>query len=267
VTEMGTLVTSTGNPRIKALVRLRSRRDRDAYGRFLVEGDRELQRAAASGIILEELIVCPALLDEERRATAARLAAAGATVLTVAEEPFRKAAYRRHPDGLLGVAVQPDLSIDRLRPGGRPLVMVVAGIEKPGNLGAMLRIADGAGVDAVAVADPATDLFNPNVVRASQGALLARPTAVATAAETMAWAAGHSLRLIAGFPDATTAYWDADLTGPVALVVGSEHAGLPAGWAKASVAVRIPMAGIGDSLNTATAAAILLYEAVRQRRT
>ncbi len=263
---MGSLVTSTTNPRIKALVRLRRRRDRDAGGRFLVEGDRELRRVVAGGLAVEELVFCPALLDEERRVTADDLAAGGATVLAVAEEPFRKVAYRRHPDGLLGVVRQPDLALSRLSPPPEALVMVVAGIEKPGNLGAMLRIADGAGVDAVVVADPATDLFNPNVVRASQGALLARPTAVAAAAEVMAWAAGRSLRLVAGFPDATVDYWDADLTGPVGLVVGSEHAGLSNGWAEACTAVRIPMAGIGDSLNAATAAAILLYEAIRQRR-
>jgi TrmH family RNA methyltransferase len=263
---MGNLVTSTTNPRVKALVRLRRRRDRDASGRFLVEGNRELRRVVAAGVIIDELVVCPPMLDAARRATVEDLAAAGATVLTVAEAPFRKVAYRRHPDGLLGVALRPELSLQRLSPPSQALVMVVAGIEKPGNLGAMLRAADGAAVDAVVVADPATDLFNPNVIRASQGALLARPTAIASAEATVAWTSGHGLRLVAGFPAATADYWDADLTGAVGLVVGSEHAGLEDRWAAVCAPVRIPMAGVGDSLNAATAAALLLYEAVRQRR-
>jgi TrmH family RNA methyltransferase len=263
---MGNLVTSTTNPRVKALVRLRRRRDRDAAKRFLVEGNREVRRAVAGGVAFEELVVCPALLDEERRATVDDLTSAGTAVVMVAEAPFRKVAYRRHPDGLLGVARQPELPLERLSLPPQALAMVVAGIEKPGNLGAMLRAADGAAVDAVVVADPATDLFNPNVVRASQGALLARPTAIATAEATVAWAAGRALRLVAGFPAATADYWDADLTGAVGLVVGSEHAGLEERWAEVCTPVRIPMAGIGDSLNAATAAALLLYEAVRQRR-
>ncbi len=263
---MGNLVTSTTNPRVKALVRLRRRRDRDAAKRFLVEGNREVRRVVAAGVAIEELVVCPALLDEERRATVDDLTAAGTAVVMVAEAPFRKVAYRRHPDGMLGVARQPELSLERLSLPPKALVMVVAGIEKPGNLGAMLRAADGAGVDAVVVADPATDLFNPNVVRASQGALLARPIAIAPAEATVTWAAGCALRLVAGFPTATGDYWDADLTGAVGLVVGSEHAGLEERWVEACTPVRIPMAGIGDSLNAATATALLLYEAVRQRR-
>jgi len=266
VTPVPELITSTANPRIRALTRLRRRRERDATGRFLIEGCRELERAVGAGVVVEELIVCPRLLDADRTTTVEQLVAVGLTITAIAEEPFHKVCYRQHPDGVLGVARQPDTSLDRLAVGDRPLVLVVAGIEKPGNLGAMLRIADGAGANAVVVADAGTDVFNPNVVRASQGALFATAMAITSAADAISWATRHSLRLVAGFPDAATDYWDADLTGSAALVVGSEHSGLPRMWDDACVRVRIPMAGIGDSLNAATAAGLLLYEAVRQRR-
>jgi TrmH family RNA methyltransferase len=185
-------------------------------------------------------------------------------VLELGDAAFRKIAYRRHPDGVLAVVTTRSTTLDALDLPDRPLVLVVEGIEKPGNLGAMLRTADGAGVDAVIVADPATDAYNPNVVRASQGAVFTVPLAVATADTGAAWLAGRGIRVVAASPDATTPPWQVDLTGPLAAVVGSEHAGLSSVWNGAD-GVGIPMRGTADSLNAATAAAVLLYEAVRQR--
>jgi TrmH family RNA methyltransferase len=186
-----------------------------------------------------------------------------------AAEPFRKAAYRSHPDGLLAVARSFPTGLDRIPRRGRrgpPLLLVVEAIEKPGNLGTMLRTADGAGADAVIVADPATDVFNPNVVRSSQGALFLIPVAVGSTAAVRAALGERGVTAFAASPAAAHDVWDADLTGPTAIVVGSEHAGLSPAWDGGTVGVRLPMAGASDSLNAAAAAAVLLYEAVRQRR-
>ena len=179
-------VISTANPRIKQLVRLRGRRERDRTGSFLIEGFRELTRAVGAGIAIDEIFVCRDLWlgpNEELLLKAAR--AAGATVVEVAEAPFRKASYRERPEGLLAVGRQFATAMDALEFSERALVLVVESIEKPGNLGTMLRSASAAGADAIVVCDPKTDPFNPNVVRASLGALFLVPMAVTTTHEAI----------------------------------------------------------------------------------
>jgi len=260
-------ITSVVNPRIKELVRLRERRERDRSGLFLIEGYRELRRAAEGGLRLEALYHCPSLyLGENEAALVEGARRAGSEVVSVAEAPFRKASYRDRPEGLLGVARQFPTSLDLLDPGPDPLILVVEAIEKPGNLGTMLRTAEAAGAAAVIVCDPTTDPFNPNVVRASLGTLFSLPLAVADTARTLAWLHQRGVRTVATTPSATRAHWDTDLTGAVALVVGSEQYGLSADWiAGASERVLIPMPGSVDSLNAALAAGIVLFEALRQR--
>jgi TrmH family RNA methyltransferase len=167
---------------------------------------------------------------------------------------------------MVAVVRTPPTDLARLAPGEESLVVVVEAVEKPGNLGAILRTADGAGVDAVIAADPRTDLFNPNAIRASLGTVFTRPVAAAPTAEVLAWLADRGIRPVAARVDAERPYTDADLRGPVALVLGSEAEGLREAWDDAGVEpVRIPMHGTADSLNVSVAAAVLLYEAVRQR--
>lgn len=269
------MITSTANPRVKGALRLRKRRERDHTGRFLVEGRRELSRALGAGVRVDEVLACRSLIGPDS-AVLDRAAAAGAEVVEVAESVFGRLSLREGPDGVLGVARTFATGLDDLDDtdtetgAGRPvpLVLVVAEVEKPGNLGAMLRTASAAGATAVVVADPVTDVFNPQVVRASQGALFGVPLGVGDTPAAVAWLRRHGLRIYAAGPGATEPYWRLPLSGPSALVVGSEHRGLPEAWfAAADGRVVIPMPGSGgvDSLNAAAAAAVLLFDAARQR--
>jgi len=192
--------------------------------------------------------------------------AAGAEIVEVDEAPFRKASYRQRPEGLLAVAIRFDTGLERIPRAGNPLLLVAESIEKPGNLGTMLRTAEAAGVTGVIVADPTTDPFNPNVVRASLGTLFAVPLAVTDSASAVEYLRRSGIRILATTPAGATTHYAADMTGPVAIVIGSEQYGLTPAWLNAADRrVRIPMHGRVNSLNVATAAALLLYEAVRQR--
>ncbi len=257
------MITSTANPRIKQLARLKQRSAREETRTFPIEGVRAAARAAAAGWPIKELILAPDLAQPEARELAAEILSKGISVTEVGDAAFHKIAYRRHPDGILAVGETRELRLENFVLPDPPLVLVVEAIEKPGNLGAMLRIADGAGA-AVIAADAATDVFNPNVVRASQGALFSVPIAVASAEDTARWLEAGSFHVVAARPDGPAAPWELDLTGPCAIVIGSEHAGLSPAWRDVET-VTIPMRGLGDSLNAAAAAAIVVYEAVRQR--
>lgn len=260
-------ITSPANPAVKRLVKLRSRRRRDQEGVFIIEGYRELAKAAAADLAVDELYLCEELfLGANEPALAARIEASGARLRRLAPAPFRKAAYRDRPEGLLAVAPQFDTSLSRLELPADPLLLVAEAIEKPGNLGNMLRTADAAGAAAVLAADPGADPFNPNAVRASLGSLFTVPLAVCTSAEALAWLESRGVRPVAASPAAATPLWEIDLTGPAAVAVGSEQYGLSEPWLDGRCpAARIPMAGAADSLNAASAAAVLLFEAVRQR--
>jgi len=271
-------ITSLQNPRVKQLVKLRDRRPRDEAGVFLVEGYRQIRRALEKSVVLTELYICPEwyLGDQGNEpALIVEAQAAGAKVFQLNRDAFAKVAYRERPDGLLAVAPQwrrtlADLDVllagesNLSRP--TPFLLVVEAIEKPGNLGTILRSADAAGVDALVVCDPVTDLFNPNVVRASTGVLFSVPVIVADSAEVREWLRMHGIRAVATTPAATELHTDTDLRGPLAIVMGSEQYGLSDFWLReADSRVRIPMAGQADSLNVAMATIITLFEAVRQR--
>lgn len=253
------MISSTANPLVKELHRLRQRRHRDRGRRFLIEGRREVSRAVGSGVELIQQVVCPALGGEPIDP--------GAPVVAMEEAPFRRISVRQHPDGVLAVAGYLDTGLAKLRPGPDPLLLVVEGIEKPGNLGAMLRTAAGLGVAAVIVADPTTDIHNPNVVRASQGALFLVPVATAASDRVVSWLAEQSIPLVAATPEAVTPLWQAPLDGAAAVAIGAEATGLSdLLLAAARSRVAIPMVGEVDSLNASVAAALLIYEAVRRRR-
>ena len=277
-------ITSLQNPRIKQLVKLRERRDRDDAGLFLIEGYREVRRALEKGVHPKEFYYSPEwFLGENEPALIEQARQAGAQLFELSKEAFAKVAYRERPDGLLAVAAQWKTTLDDLLVGRAlgptdalgvgdkprptdPFLLVVEAIEKPGNLGTILRSADAAGCDAVIVCDAVTDIFNPNVVRASTGVLFSVPIVVADSTSVHAFLVGKGIRVVATTPDTPNLYSHADLRGPLAIVMGSEQYGLSPFWLKESnLLVRIPMAGQADSLNVAMATIITLFEAVRQR--
>lgn len=254
-------ISSASNPRVKSLARLKKPRVRSETGLFLIEGAREVERALAAGIAIETLLWCRNLLGKPPPHVAESV-----SVIELAEDPMRKVAVRQNPPGVVAVARQFDTQLDRIVLGENALVLIAERVEKPGNLGAMMRTADAVGADAVVIADSATDVFNPNVVRASQGALFLVPLGMATAVEAVDWVRAHNLQVVGGYPTAPTQMWDIDMTCPTALLVGAEDVGIGATWDTVAKRVRIPMAGSSDSLNASVSAALLLYEAVRQRR-
>lgn len=265
------MLASLRNPRVKDVVKLRNRRYRDRQRRFVVEGRRELACALSANFPVQTVYHCAAFHgpeDESREAQLLRdFAAVGSDCVATSQAVFEKMSYRRSPDGLLGVAAMPLLALEQLEPAqrdGPALWLVATGIEKPGNLGAMLRCVDAVGGSGLLLADPVADVFNPNVVRASVGALFAVAVAVASAAQVRAWLNARGVRLFAASPDAATCYTEPAYAGDVAFVVGGESQGLDADWLAHGDAVRIPMSGRVDSINASTAAAVLLFEARRQ---
>ena len=260
-------ISSLQNPRVKQLVKLRDRRPRDEADVFLVEGYREIRRALEKRVPLRELYFAPEwFLGENERALIEQAESAGAQLFELTKDAFAKVAYRERPDGLLAVAPQWRRTLEDLALPAEPFVLVVEAIEKPGNLGTILRSADAAGCDAVIVCDPVTDIFNPNVVRASTGVLFSVPLVVEESARVLAWLKAKEIRTVATTPAAEKLYTEVNLRGRLAVVMGSEQYGLSEFWLKqCDVPVRIPMAGQADSLNVAMATIITLFEAVRQR--
>lgn len=265
---MAVEIHSLQNPRIKQLVKLRDRRARDRSRTFLIEGYRELERAVRTKAPIREIYRCPELYLGENEAGLVERAVneLGAELFDVSAPVFRKISYRDRPEGLLAVATQASASLADLPAVERPLYLVAVTIEKPGNLGTMLRTADAVGADAVIVCDRCTDLFNPNVVRASLGTLFTQPVVETSTAELLPWLRERHVKIVATTPSAEQLHTEADLTQPVAIVVGSEQLGLPDEWLEATdERIRIPMAGDIDSLNAAVATAVVLFEVVRQR--
>ena len=252
-------ITSGSNPRIRRLIGLRDRRHRDRESVFLVEGARELDRATAAGHLPLEIYFDPEVYPSSPHPAPIEA--------TVAASALDRASYRGRSQGVIAVFAHFDVTLDHLEPGPEPLILLAEAVEKPGNLGALLRIADAVGADALIGADPSIDPFGPNVVRASTGALFTVPLAVANLAPAVEWLRSREVTVVAAEPDSGLDLWSADLTGPCALLVGSEHSGLSASArAAADSSVAIPMFGAGDSLNLSVSMAVLAYEALRQRR-
>jgi RNA methyltransferase, TrmH family len=262
------VITSPSNPRLKALVALRRRRTREETGRTVVEGFEELSLALEAGVLPEALYYCPDLMLDpaSQLAVVRRAASQGVETVEVSRPAFEKAAYREGPDGFLAVVPAVARRCAELEVGASPLVVLCEGVEKPGNLGAMLRTADAAGADAVIAADPVTDWGNPNLVRASKGTVFSVPVASDPTPAALAWLDAQGIALVATTPDTDLLHTEVDYTGPVAVAVGAEKYGLTdAVLEHAAYRVRIPMVGRANSLNVATSAAIVIYEAVRQR--
>jgi TrmH family RNA methyltransferase len=261
-----TLISSPQNPRVKAAAQLRDSRQRQKQGRVLIDGNREIGRALDAGLRPTEVFLCRELLPPADAALAQRLAQSGAELLEVTPRVFEKLAFGARADGVLAVAPRPARRLESLRLPAGALVAVLEGVEKPGNVGAVLRSADGAGLSALVVADPRTDLYNPNTIRASLGTVFSLPVATATATETIDWLARQGLTIYAARVDGSIPYTQADFRRPSAIVLGSEAEGLSPAWSGPAVtAIRLPMLGRADSLNVSATAAVLFYEALRQR--
>ena len=291
---MAELLTSAQNPKFKRLVALREKsRLRRDEGVFVVEGRRELEHCLEAGFEVETVFVCPEIADcsgaaPEGRNTRGSVAGGpsrrdggvspkdelpkglqpcSGQIFEVTKELYAKVAYREGTEGVMAIVKSRELRLDELQLGDKPLVMVLEGVEKPGNLGAVLRSADAAGADAVIVCDPLTDLWNPNLIRASIGAVFTVPTVCCSSQEAIAWLKARGIRILTAQLQDSSAYYDCDMTGPTAIVMGTEATGLTDPWRQAADAhVLIPMLGRLDSLNVSVSAAILLYEAVRQRQ-
>jgi TrmH family RNA methyltransferase len=253
-------ITSTQNPRVKHVVKLKEdKRQRRKEGLIVVEGWTEISHALAAGLLPRTIFSAPDLVSHPVKGLSS-------DILTVNPAVFEKMSYRENPDGWLALFEMPNRSLDDIQLGSSPLVIVAESVEKPGNLGAILRTADAAGVDALLVCDPRVDLWNPNVVRASRGALFSVPAIELNNAAAFSWLKSNAIQVLAATPSAKVTYTQANLADPVAVVVGTEDLGLTGFWLqRADQKVLIPMHGRVNSLNVSIAAALIVFEAVRQR--
>jgi len=261
------MITSPQNPYVKRAVRLRDHRLRRKENLIIIDGARELSRAIAAGMTLYEIFVCPELCrSEEARRLLEILPSSGGQRLDVSETVFAKLAFGQRTEGMVGIAAVPRRRLEDIVLPANPLVAVLDGVEKPGNIGAVLRSADGAGVSALVMADPRTDLFNPNAIRASLGTIFSLPVATAAPGDVLGWLRGLGLQILAARVEGSVAFSEVDYRPPTAIILGSEALGLDALWSGDDVrAIRLPMLGVADSLNVSAAAAVLFYEALRQR--
>jgi RNA methyltransferase, TrmH family len=264
------LITSLTNPKIKATVRLRDRHGRDEQGRIVIDGLREIGRAIDGGVKIVELFVCQEFLTADQDPIVQLTVDAGAHRLEVTRPVMEKLAFGQRVEGILAVAETPRHSLANVRQAlslaERPLIAILEGIEKPGNVGAVLRTADAAGIGALVVADGGTDLYNPNAIRASLGAIFTLPVCAATSEETLTWLRKSQWQIVAARVDAGKPYTLIDFRRPTAIVLGSEARGISDQWRGDDItAVSLPMLGHVDSLNVSATAAVLFYEALRQR--
>lgn len=284
-------ITSAQNRKVKELLTLVEKsKARSAAGLFVVEGQRELGHCLDAGFIPETLFICGDVMAVQNNAVNgaktghlteniegkdgldALIAKAEALnprlgVVQIPAFLYEKVAYRGSTEGIIAEVHSVPRSLEDLRLGEKPLVMVLESVEKPGNLGAVLRSADAAGADAVIVCDPLTDIWNPNLIRSSVGAVFSVPVAVCTSADAIAFLRKRGIRILTAQLQDSEWYYDTDMTGATALVMGTESTGLTQAWRDSADAhIKIPMLGRLDSLNVSVSAAVLLYEAVRQRK-
>jgi RNA methyltransferase, TrmH family len=257
-------ITSTQNPKIKSLLSLEKPRERRKQGLFVVEGMKEIRMALDAGYRIGNLFFCPDIVSPQQLGP---LGASDKLIIPVAKEVFDKIAIRENSGGVLAVAEQKTHRLDDLRLGKNPLLLIVESVEKPGNLGAMLRTADAAGIDAVISCDPNTDFYNPNVIRSSIGCVFSTQIASATSEQTVQWLKEQRISIYSTYLQASKPYHEVDFTSASAIVMGTESTGLSDIWVKnATSNIIIPMGGKIDSMNVSTAAAVVIFEAKRQRK-
>jgi len=260
-------LTSLKNPKVKYVYKLRNRRFREKEQKTLLEGYRELTRSSEYGMKVLEVYYCPSMfLGENEFPLLESLREQGIKTYEVTEPILEKIAYRERPEGLIAIAQIQSHTLEDIPVVENGLYLIAESIEKPGNLGSILRSADASGVNGIILCDKCTDIYNPNVIRASTGALFSVPLAECTAQEAYDWVRENNIKVLAATPHTDNIHTDADMTQSVAIAVGTEQSGLTDFWMnEADIKVKIPMLGKIDSLNVATATTIMLYEAARQR--
>lgn len=260
------IITSSQNPKIKTLNKLYAKASfRKSEGLFIVEGKREVKRAVKSGYQLETLFYCPEVGHSKDQKLQSELKIDDRKIIVISQSIFENLAYREFSDGIIAVFKSQSNSLDNLKLSENPLILVVETVEKPGNLGAIFRTADAANVDAIIVCDPKTDLYNPNVIRASVGCVFSVPFATGSSEEVFEWLKNKQINLYGAALLANKVYYSVDYKKPTAIVVGSESDGLSEFWLKNTNQIKIPMSGIADSLNVSVSTAVIIFEAVRQR--
>jgi len=264
-----TRIDSLQNPRVKQIKGLTHRRQRDRSGLFLLEGERELERGLDSGLEGAQFLICQELFKHGKVSEALhqKLLSAEIPIAYLSKKVFEHCSYRENPDGFMATCNTFVKSLEDIILSKSPLIMVVEQVEKPGNLGTLLRTADATGVDAVILNDPVTDIFNPNVIRASAGVVFKVSTVMASAEKTVAYLKRNNIRSCATTPDKGDDYFQANFDQSSAIVLGSEKDGLSDFWIQnCDKKIRLPMLGRADSLNVSATAAAVLYEVVRQRQ-
>jgi TrmH family RNA methyltransferase len=261
-------ITSAQNPKIKNLLLLQEKsKARREQGLFVVEGRRELEHCIEAGYSVRTVFVCNEIAGQADNDLRHARPDRASQIIEIPEALYRKVAYRESTEGIIAEVEYKERKLSDLRLPENPLVMVLESVEKPGNLGAVLRSADAAGADAVLICDPLTDLYNPNLIRASIGAVFTVPTVACSSEDAIAFLHGHGIQILTAQLQDSSLYYDIDMRRGTALVMGTESTGLTDQWRKAASAhIRIPMLGRLDSLNVSVSAAILLFEAVRQRQ-
>ncbi|MDO8261195.1 MAG: RNA methyltransferase [Candidatus Magasanikbacteria bacterium] len=256
-------ISSLQNSGIKELIKLKKARERKKQDLILIEGRHEISLALEAGIEINKLYLCEDFSSDNNFTVKI---SEDITEL-VSKEVFEKISNRENPDGYLALANTPKLELQNVRLSKNPLVVILEAVEKPGNIGAIIRSADATGVDVIIINDAKTDIYNPNIIRASLGSIFTKQIVVASPEKTIEWLKMNKITSFATTPDAKNEYIDSDFTKPSAFLIGTEHEGLSDLWlSKADEKLRIKMAGKIDSLNASVSAAIVLFEAVRQRR-
>lgn len=260
-------ITSIHNPRIRNLIILLSKsKERKRQNCFIIEGYREICRAVSSGYQLREVYYCQDL-DRKKELNKILNVIPEVALCMVSLSVFEKIAYRGGSDGFLAIAESRLLELEKLQLGKNPLILILESVEKPGNLGAVLRTADAAGLDAVVICDPLTDIYNPNIIRSSLGCIFTVQVAVSGSDEVMHWMKSINITAYASVLSSCDSYFDKDYRQGTAFIMGTESEGLSDRWLKYTTEhIKIPMYGLADSLNVSVSAGILVYEAIRQRR-
>lgn len=259
---MEKIITSQKNPKVKQVLKLRKAKNRKEEKLIIIEGRKEINFAVKAGLMIKDLFYCSDLDAKKINPDTIM----SRSLVRLSSAIFNKISYREHPDGFLALAEPRYLKLNDLVLSDNPFLIILESVEKPGNLGAILRSADAGRADAVIVCDPRTDIFNPNVIRASLGAVFTNQVVACSTLETIEWLKRNNIRSFAAAPQAELVYTAEDYSGPSAIVIGAEHEGLSEKWLSAAGSkIKIPMRGKVDSLNASVSAAIILFEAIRQR--
>ncbi len=259
------LLTSRQNPKIKNLALLQKHSERLEQNLFILEGIKEIEKAIDTGYQFESVFFYPKIIDKFELASLFKNSLLK-QVYEVNADVYEKIAYRENSGGIVALVRPKPHSIDLIRLPAKPLVLVIESVEKPGNLGAIYRTADAAGIDAIVICDPKTDLYNPNAIRASLGCVFTVPTVLSTSLEAIEWLKERKIQIFCTYLKASVPYHSIDYTGSSAIVMGTESTGISQIWTEASDAnIIIPMRGAADSMNVSTSAAVLIFEACRQR--